>query len=208
MKPSISKAFCALALLTLCAAFCCALPKGEGQDKVLKDFISWDKNLKTAQIAFTQSTDFEGTPINSSQGMLYKDGKKLRLDTLENGKAVQSALTDKQTIKIFDAKNRLIMQMSWEEWGKTQANRALFDFGNYEALLKTHKVKSFAENADSYAVVLEPVKKEAGSYELKFLLKKEDKFPLEIIITSEGVRTRTALTDVKKNINADEGVSK
>jgi len=207
MKPSINKAAAAVCALLFCLSlFAAAAPTAkDAREKTLKDFISWDKNLKTAQFSFTQTTDFEGTPINSSQGRLYKDGQKLRLDTIENGKVVQSAFTDKNTIKIFDDKNRFIMQMSWEDWGKTQVNKALFDFGNYEALLKTHKVKRFEEKEDCYDVVLEPKVEENGSYELEFLLDKKDKFPLEIIISSEGARTRTKLKDVKKNVKIDEG---
>ncbi len=209
MKPSINKAAAVCFLLFCISPFAAAAPTAkDAREQTLKDFISWDKNLKTAQFSFTQTTDFEGVPISSSQGRLYKDGQKIRLDTLENGKIVQSAFTDKKTIKIFDDENRFVMQMSWEDWGKTQVNRALFDFGNYENLLKTHKVKSFEEKKDYYDVVLEPEVKKDGSYELEFLLDKKDKFPMEIIISSEGARTRTELKDVKKNMKADEDALK
>ena len=74
---------------------------GISQDTVIKNFIAWDKNLQTLDTFYTQETSFEGTLISKSFGHLLKTGQNLRLETLEDGKITQYALTDKKIINIF-----------------------------------------------------------------------------------------------------------
>ena len=128
-----------------------ALPKQVmTKDTLIKNFISWDKNLKTLDTFYTQETTFEGIVISKSEGHLFKNGQKLRLETLEEGKLTQYALTDKKIINIFDAKNNLITKMLWEDWENTQQNKSLFDFGNYAKILNEHKVLSFNEESEAF----------------------------------------------------------
>ena len=46
-------------------------------NQALDGLISWDKKLKTLQADFTQTTDFEGTPISSSEGRIYKQDNNI-----------------------------------------------------------------------------------------------------------------------------------
>ena len=176
------------------------------QKEVIQKFISWDKNLKTVDTFYTQETSFEGTLISKSEGHLLKKGQKLRLETLEEGKLTQYALTDKKTINIFDNKGNLITQMLWEDWENTQQNKSLFDFGNYAKILEKHKVNSFEENNQGYNLVLTP--KEGTQYNLTFLLDKKTFFPKEINLFSEGVNSKTVLQKTKINPNLKEEIFK
>ncbi|MBQ3934137.1 MAG: hypothetical protein II726_02985, partial [Elusimicrobiaceae bacterium] len=165
------------------------------QKEVIQKFISWDKDLKTLDTFYTQETSFEGTLISKSEGHLLKMGQILRLETLEEGKLTQYALTDKKIINIFDAKSNLITQMLWEDWKETQQNKSLFDFGNYAKILENHKVISFEEKEQGYNLVLAP--KEGSTYTLTFLLDKNKFFPKEINLLSEGVNSKTVLQETK-----------
>ena len=178
------------------------------REEVISRFISWDKKLKTLKTDFEQETSFEGVPISQSEGRIYKVDNLIRLDSLENGKVMQSAITDKSVIKIVDAKGKFITALSWQEWQASQPNQALFDFGNYSALLKTHTVKEFAVLPNGYKLVLQQnIKNPQEGYELDFILDKEA-FPSELSITSQGVKTRTVLKDISKNTVIEEGVFK
>ena len=176
------------------------------QKEVVQKFISWDKNLKTLDTFYTQETSFEGTLISKSEGHLLKMDKILRLETLEENKLTQYALTDKKVINIFDAKSNLIMQMPWENWQETQQNKSLFDFGNYAKILENHKVLSFEVLEQGYSLVLTP--KEGPTYNLTFLLDKKTFFPKEINLLSEGVNSKTILQDTKINPNLKEEIFK
>lgn len=198
-----------ITFLTLCLGV--ALFAGETakvkpltQKEVIQKFISWDKNLKTLDTFYIQETSFEGTIISKSEGHLLKMDKILRLETLEEGKLIQYALTDKKVINIFDAKSNLIMQMPWDNWQATQQNKSLFDFGNYAKILEEHKVLSFEEKEQGYSLVLTP--KEGPSYNLTFLLDKKTFFPKEINLLSEGVNSKTVLQDTKINQNLKEEI--
>lgn len=170
------------------------------KEEGIKNFISWDKKLKTLQTDFIQKTSFEDTLISESFGRLYKQGNNIRLDTLENGVQVQKALTDKKLINIFDDKNKLITALFWEEWRETQVNKALFDFGNYAEVIKEHKVKDFKVQDNGYKLVLTSNPTEDGSfYTLEFLLREGDFFPIEILLSNEGVTSKTILKNIKIN---------
>lgn len=176
------------------------------QKEVIQKFISWDKDLKTLDTFYTQETSFEGTLISKSEGHLLKMGQILRLETLEEGKLTQYALTDKKIINIFDAKSNLITQMLWEDWQETQQNKSLFDFGNYAKILENHKVISFEEKEQGYNLVLAP--KEGSTYTLTFLLDKNKFFPKEINLLSEGVNSKTVLQETKINKTLKEEIFK
>lgn len=178
------------------------------QEQVLQGLISWDKKLKTLQASFDQSTSFEETPISASQGIIFKQGENIRLDTLENGVLTQSATTDKKIIKIKDASGELITTLPWEEWRQGQTNQALFDFGNYEKVIKEHKVKDFAFDNQTYNLVFIPLDKSQEGYELTLKLDPKDFFIKEIILQNEGVQTKTTLKEVRKNIKFKESIIK
>lgn len=177
-------------------------------NQALDGLISWDKKLKTLQADFTQTTDFEGTPISSSEGRIYKQDNNIRLDTFEEGLLAQSAVTDKKRIKIKDGQGVLITTMAWDDWQEGQTNKALFDFGNYGKVVKEHKLKSFACDGQFYKLVLVPLKEGPESYELSFKLNTEDFFIEEISLENQGVRTKTTLKNVKKNIKFKESILK
>ena len=191
----------ALILFTVNAS-AAALKQAISQETVINKFISWDKNLKTLDTFYEQETSFEGTLISKSFGHLLKNGQNLRLETLENGKVIQYALTDKKTIDIFDSKDNLIMQMPWESWQEMQQNKSLFDFGNYAKILNEHKVFSFTEENNAYILALTP--KEGNPYTLTFSLDKKTFFPKEINLLSEGVNSKTVLQETKINQNLKE----
>lgn len=179
------------------------------QKIILEKFAAWDGNLKTLSLSFEQATSFEGTEISASSGRLYKKDNNIRLDTLQKGKVTQSAVTDKKIIKILDEKGKLITQLSWQEWQAAQANKALFDFGNYKEVLKTHKVKEFGKTEGGYKLVLTPAASPAGeSYLLEFLLNDKDYFPMQIAVSNGGTKTQTVLNDIRKNIKLDERIFK
>lgn len=198
-----------ITLLILCLStviFASETPKPLTQKEVIQKFISWDKNLKTLDTFYTQETSFENTLISKSEGHLLKMGQILRLETLEEGKLTQYALTDKKVINIFDAKSNLITQMLWEDWQASQQNKSLFDFGNYAKILDNHKILSFEANEQEYKLILAP--KEDNSYNLTFLLDKKNIFPKEINLFSEGVNSKTVLQNPKINTNLKEEIFK
>ena len=195
-----------LCLSTLLFAAETAKTKPLAQDTVIQKFISWDNNLKTLDTFYIQETSFEGTLISKSEGHLLKMGNILRLETLEEGKLTQYALTDKKIINIFDAKSNLITQMLWDAWQETQQNKSLFDFGNYAKILESHKAVSFTEQEQGYNLVLTP--KGGAGYTLTFLLDKKNFFPKEINLLSEGVNSKTILQKTKINTNLKEEIFK
>ncbi|MDR0735125.1 MAG: outer membrane lipoprotein carrier protein LolA [Elusimicrobiota bacterium] len=179
----------------------------DSKECVINNFTAWDKNLRSAAMFFEQKTTFEGMDISASNGRIYKKGNAVRLDTFgPDGKITQSAVTDKKTIRILDEKGQKITALPWKEWQDSQANKALFDFGNYAALLQTHKITEFEKTEDGYKIALTP--EEGSIYRLEFLLGGKDYFPYEISISSDGVDTRTRLTGVEKNINLKESLFK
>jgi len=133
-------------------------------------------------------------------------GQILRLETLEEGKLTQYALTDKEIINIFDEKSNLITQMLWKDWEETQQNKSLFDFGNYAKILENHKVNSFKTTEQGHSLVLTP--KEGNLYTLTFLLDKKTYFPKEINLLSEGVNSKTVLQKTKINENLPKEIFK
>lgn len=177
-------------------------------DQALAGLIAWDGKLKTLQADFTQATTFEGTPISSSEGRIYKQGQNIRLDTFENGVLSQSALTDKKVIKIKDSQGEIITTMAWADWEAGQSNKALFDFGNYGKAVKGHKIKDFSAESDALTLTLMPEKEQTGGYELTFKLDPKDFFVKEISLENEGVKTTTVLKGTQKNIKLKESIFK
>jgi len=157
---------------------------------------AWDKKLKFLKTHFEQTTQYDGVPVSKSQGTLFydKDKNLLRLDTLDpDGKTDQTAVTDKQKILILDGQGHEITTLSWSEWQQGQPNQALFDFGNYTALLARHN----AVLKEPYLLELTP--KEGEPYQLYITLSKEDYFPTNIKIVSDLMVTEAALSDTQKN---------
>ncbi len=165
-------------------------------NEVIIQVKNWDKKLKFLKTDFTQTSEYDGVPISKSQGILYYDKAKnlLRLDTTNtDGKTEQSAITDKQQILILDGQGHEITTLAWAEWQQGQPNQALFDFGNYTALLDKHNVVLEKEN------VLKLTPKEGGEYVLYLTLSETDYFPTNIKIVSDLMVTEAHLLNTQKN---------
>ncbi len=157
---------------------------------------AWDTKLKFLNTRFEQTSSYDGVPISKSQGILYYDKAKnlLRLDTTDTeGNIEQSAVTDKKQILILDGQGHEVTTLSWQEWQQGQPNQALFDFGNYTALLARHH----ATLKEPYLLELTP--KEGEKYTLYLTLSPEDYFPTHIKIVSDLMQTQAVLLDTKKN---------
>lgn len=165
-------------------------------DKVIEQLKAWDKNLQFLQTDFTQVTSYDGVEVSRSKGQLFyqQDKRLLRLDTKDSdGALIQSAVTDRKDLFILDDKNHLIMKMDWDEWQQNQPNQALFDFGNYTALLDRHNVKALRPNY----FALTP--KSGNTYTLYLTLNAQDAFPASIKLVSDGVTTQADLIHTQKN---------
>ena len=157
---------------------------------------AWDKKLKFLKTNFTQTAQYDGVPVSKSVGVLYydKDKNLLRLDTGDgDGHIDQSAVTDKQKILILDGQGREVTTLSWMEWQQGQPNQALFDFGNYTALLARHN----AVLKEPYLLELTP--KEGENYTLYLTLDPADYFPTKIKIVADLMQTEAVLSDTQKN---------
>ena len=160
----------------------------------------WDKNLNTLETDFEQTTSYDGVEISRSQGKLFynKPQNRLRLDTLNpRGEMEQSAITDKKDIVILDENNQHVTTLSWADWQQGQPNQALFDFGNYTALVERHNASVQSQNAQTAVLVLTP--KEGEEYTLYLTLSKKDYFPQTITIHSDLMVTRANLKNTHKN---------
>ena len=165
-------------------------------DNVIEQLKAWDKNLKFLQTDFTQITSYDGVEVSRSKGQLFyqQDKRLLRLDTKDNdGTLIQSAVTDRNDLFILDDKNHVIMKMKWDEWQQNQPNQALFDFGNYTALLDRHNVKALRPNY----FALTP--KSGNAYTLYLTLSAQDAFPTSIKLVADGVTTQADLIHTQKN---------
>lgn len=165
-------------------------------NEVIIQVKNWDQKLKFLKTRFEQTSEYDGVPVSKSQGTLFydKDKNLLRLDTLSvDGDVEQTAITDKKQILILDGKGNEITTLSWQEWQQGQPNQALFDFGNYTALLARHN----AVLKEPYLLELTP--KEGEPYTLYLTLSKEDYFPTNIKIVSDLMVTEAKLTDTQKN---------
>ena len=85
--------------------------------------------------------------------------------------------------------------MSWKEWQQGQPNQALFDFGNYSALLDRHVVQ-LRQEQQLPVLVLTP--KNGEDYTLYLTLDKKDYFPTSIKIVSDLMVTQSDLTQIDK----------
>lgn len=165
-------------------------------DEVIERLKAWDKNLLFLKTAFTQVTSYDGIEISRSHGTLFydKDRHLLRLDTLgASDEMVQSAVTDKKDLVILDDAGRTVLKTSWKVWQENQPNQALFDFGNYTALLERHNVKALRPNH----FALTP--KTGETYTLYLTLSPEDSFPTSLKLESDGMSTQADLTNIQKN---------
>ena len=171
-------------------------PKTLYPNEILTQVKAWDKKLQFLTTHFEQTAQYDGVPVSKSQGVLYydKDKNLLRLDTTDtDGKTEQSAITDKKQILILDGQGHEITTLSWDEWQQGQPNQALFDFGNYTALLARHN----AVLKEPYLLELTP--KEGEKYTLYLMLSEEDYFPTRIKIVSDLMETEAVLTHTQKN---------
>ena len=160
----------------------------------------WDKKLAQLETDFTQVTSYDGVEVSRSQGKLFYDRaqNRLRLDTLNpHGEVEQTAITDKKDIVILDENNQHVTTLSWADWQQGQPNQALFDFGNYTALVDRHTASVKSQDGQTAVLVLTP--KENNEYTLYLTLSKKDFFPQTITIRSELMVTRADLKNTHKN---------
>ena len=165
---------------------------------------NWDKKLTFLTTDFKQTSSYDGVQISRSQGTLKYDKKHdlLRLDTRDNSGALeQSALTNKKEIMIFDEAGQKVTTLSWKEWQQGQPNQALFDFGNYTALLDRHNTALQKTDDGSPVLVLTP--KEGEKYTLYLTLSKQDYFPTSIKIVSDLMVTQSDLSHTDKSAPID-----
>lgn len=166
-------------------------------DEVIERLKAWDKKLLFLKTSFTQVTSYDGIEISRSHGTLFydKDRHLLRLDTLgTSNEMLQSAVTDKKDLVILDDAGRTVLKTSWKSWQENQPNQALFDFGNYTALLERHNVKAVRPNH----FALTP--KTGEMYTLYLTLSPEDSFPTSLKLESDGMSTQADLTNTQKNV--------
>lgn len=179
-------------------------PRSLYPGEVVTSLKNWDKKLSFLTTNFKQTSSYDGVQISRSQGTLKYDKKRdlLRLDTLNNeGALEQTALTDKKNIIIFDETGRQVTKLSWKEWQQGQPNQALFDFGNYTALLNRHNAT--LEKADNGAPVLVLTPKEGEQYTLYLTLSQTDYFPTSIKIVSDLMVTQSDLSHTDKSTPLD-----
>lgn len=160
----------------------------------------WDKKLSTLSTLFEQTTSYDGVQVSRSRGTLSYDRDRnfLRLDTLtRTGETEQSAVTDKKEIIILDEAGAHVTTLSWTDWQQGQPNQALFDFGNYTALVDKHNAAVKSQTPQEAVLVLTP--KEGEEYELYLTLSKQDFFPAEIAIKSDLMLTKATLSAARKN---------
>lgn len=184
-----------------------AQPAAKKTADPIEQLKNWDKKLNSLQTEFTQITSYDGVNISRSQGLLYYDkaGNLLRLDTNnEDGKTEQTAVTDKKTLYILDDAGKDVMQLPWQEWQEGQPNKALFDFGNYAALLAQHKTSVFGQKDGNTILLLEP--KQSADYLLYITLDATDLFPRQITIESDLMQTTATLSRTQKNTKLKTGL--
>lgn len=160
----------------------------------------WDKKLNFLSTSFEQTTAYDGVQVSRSKGTLRYDRARnlLRLDTLDpDGKPEQTAVTDKKDIVVFDENGQHVTTLSWADWQQGQPNQALFDFGNYTALLERHNAAVDGQTDEEAVLRLTP--KEGEEYKLYLTLSKRDYFPKTITIESELMVTRADLKNTRKN---------
>ncbi len=165
-------------------------------DETIERLKEWDKNLHFLRTDFTQVTSYDGVEISRSKGRLFyqQDKRLLRLDTQDSdGTLIQSAVTDRKNLFMFDNKHHLITQLSWQEWQQSQPNQALFDFGNYTDLLNRHHIQAVRP----HYFALTP--KSGNGYTLYLTLSAQDAFPTAIKLVSDGVTTQADLINTQKN---------
>lgn len=169
-------------------------------EQLAAELKAWDKKLNTLETAFFQTTAYDGVEISRSTGRLTYDKtqNRLRLDTLNpHGEPEQIAITDKKDIVVLDDTGTKVATLSWTEWQQGQPNQALFDFGNYTALVDRHQAKLEKQDNETAVLVLTP--KEGEEYTLSLTLSKADYFPQTITLVSELLTTRADLKNIRKN---------
>lgn len=164
-------------------------------------FTQWDQQLHSLKTHFVQTTQYDGLLISQSEGNLFykQEGTWLRLDNMQGQDITQTALTDKKKIWILDEKGKEISTLSWQEWSAGQPNKALFDFGNYTALIAKHDTVILEYKQDTVLLKLTP-KQKKENYTLQVTIRQDTCFPTDITIISDLMQTSAALSDV--NINA------
>ena len=169
-------------------------------DELTARLKQWDKKLATLQTAFAQTTAYDGVEVSRSAGKLFYDRaqNRLRLDTVSpEGDLEQTAVTDKKDIIILDEAGNPVTTLSWTDWQQGQPNQALFDFGNYTALVERHNAAVKSQTEKEAVLLLTP--KEGEEYQLLLTLTAPDYFPQTITIISELMTTEAVLKNIQKN---------
>ena len=169
-------------------------------DELTARLKEWDKKLATLETAFNQTTSYDGVEVSRSGGKLFYDRaqNRLRLDTMSpEGDLEQTAITDKKDIVILDEAGNQVTTLSWADWQQGQPNQALFDFGNYTALVERHNAVVKSQTAKEAVLLLTP--KEGEEYQLLLTLTAPDYFPQTITIMSDLMTTEAVLKNIQKN---------
>lgn len=177
-----------------------AQPAAPSVKEITAQLQTWDKKLAYLDAGFKQTTSYDGVLISASNGKLYysQTPRLLRLDTLgADGEVAQSAVTDKKIIVMLDEKGQPVTTLNWKQWQEGQPNKALFDFGNYTALINRHDTVLFKQTPD--AVILQLTPKTGEDYRLFLTLDKQDYFPQVITIEADLMRTEAELIRPVKN---------
>lgn len=174
--------------------------EGTALDQLINGLKEWDQALESLTTDFKQTSSYDGVVISRSQGKLYyqQEGNLLRLDTVNaDGGVEQSAVTNKKILHILDEEGKNITTGTWKNWVNGQPNKALFDFGNYSALIASHEASLFSQDKKRAILLLTP--KNGGDYKLYLLLNPQDYFPQSIIIEADLMKTQADLSNTVKN---------
>ena len=91
----------------------------------------------------------------------------------------------------------MVTTLSWTDWQQGQPNQALFDFGNYTALVERHNATVKSQTDKEAVLLLTP--KEGEEYQLLLTLTAPDYFPQVLAITSDLMTTKAVLKQIQKN---------
>ncbi len=171
------------------------------EQELMNRLREWEKNLKTFQADFDQVSSYDGVEINRSKGRLYYDFTLgfLRWEVLTKENEIdQVGISNKKEIVILDETLKPVTTLSWTQWQQGQANKAIFDIGNYAQLADQHEIKLIQQDAQKAQLAFIP-KNGKENYTLLVTLSKKDFFPQNIAVKADDMLTTNELFNVRKN---------
>lgn len=176
-----------------------------GEEPAVASLKAWDAKLKTLQTNFKQVTYYDdgtGEPmeVNSSSGVLYYlKPNNLKLEMLNKAGAIeQTVVTDKKNIYSTASD----VPLKFDAWVAGQPLSALFDFGNYSALIAKYHVKNVDADGKNTKITLEPPARDHTLH----IITGADYFPTQIILEMEDVKTTADLSQTQKNIEIKKDI--